>query len=234
MANLILTQVVEQLTGAGIPAALAYPGSPMPHIAAPVAAVHMQQVDSGSRTSTVEVHILCPGDNGGAACEEAALTAYNALCALGAVCRQEGCAYDRVTGLYSARVTAAFTQVVQDETVPVVLPGFSVELDGVAQTLAVAFTAQRTTGAQPDYATGESDPVGSHLGKGGWSLTLEEQIPPGTQEPADVTGVFSLTVNDGVDSWVYTGCRWTAIRREYTSQGLRRVRTGFALSRKEA
>lgn len=234
MASGILNQVVEQLTGAGIPAALAYPGSPMPHIAAPVAAVHMQQVDSGSRTSTVEVHILCPGKSGGAACEEAALAAYNALCALGAVCRQEGCAYDRVTGLYSARVTAAFTQVVQDETVPVVLPGFSVELDGVAQTLAVAFSAELDTGAQAVYVTGEAVAVGGCQGKQQWSLRLEEQIPPGTREPAEAGTEFTLTASDGVDSWVYTGCRWTSIRREYTSQGLRRVRTGFALSRREA
>lgn len=233
MANLILTQAVEQLTKAGLLAALAYPGSPMPMITAPVAAVHMQQVDSGSRTSTVEVHILCPGDLGGARCEEEALSALNALCALGAVCRQEGCTYDRVTGLYSARVTAAFTQVVQDEVTPVVLPGFSVSLNGVAQTLAVAFAAQLTTGAQLDYATAEAAPVGSHLGKSSWSLTLEEQIPVGTREPADVEGTFTLLADDGVAKARYTGCRWTSIRREYTSQGLRRVRTGFALNREE-
>jgi spore coat polysaccharide biosynthesis predicted glycosyltransferase SpsG len=33
---------------------------------------------------------------------------------------------------------------------------------------------------------------------------------------------------------VYSGCRFTTIRREFTKQGLRRIRKGVALSREES
>ena len=32
---------------------------------------------------------------------------------------------------------------------------------------------------------------------------------------------------------LYTGCRWTQIRREFTQRGIRRTRTGFAFLREE-
>ena len=232
MGSVVLGNVVTALEGIGLAAGLAYPGGAFPKITEPVAAVHLKQVDSSTRTATVEVLILSPAAQGGSVCEAAALDALRALWALGAACRQEGCRYDSVSQLYRVSLTATFTQTVQVDTGPT-LPGFSVAIDGVAQTGATSFRAQLETGAEAEYVAASAQAVASHGGTLRWTLRLEEQLPVGIQEPASPEGEFTLTVDTGTDNWRYLGCRWTIVSREYTVQGLHRVRTGFALSREE-
>lgn len=232
MGSVVLENVVTALGDSGLPAALAYPGSPFPMLTQPVAAVHLKQVDSTSRTATVEVLVLCPASLGGAVCQERALEALRVLWALGAVCRQESCQFDRVSQCFQVSLTAAFTQVVPDESGEVTA-GFSVAIDDVLQNACTLFRAQLDTGAEPEYVAAEPVAVASHGGCLRWTLHLEEQIPIGTEEPEDPEGEFTLTVDTGKECWQYLGCRWVTVTREYTTQGLRRIRTGFALSRKE-
>ncbi len=231
MGNVILQQVLTALKDGGFAAELAYPGRKMPQITGPVAAVHMAKVDSAALTSTVSVTILSPGKLGGAACEAEALEVMELLLGCGAVCVQEGCVYDRVSQLYAVEIRAAFTSVSQSEGTTGA--GFSVAINGVSHGCAVAFQSEETRDYTVEYVTTDPMPMANGTGKVQWSLRLEEQIPLGTAEPAEPSPGFSLVVTTEEKTETYTGCQWTSVSREYSSQGLRRLRKGFALKREE-
>lgn len=233
MGNVILQQVLTALKNGGFAAELAYPGRAMAQITEPVAAVRMEKVDSAALTSTVAVSILSPGELGGSACEEAALKALDLLLGCGAVCIQRGCTYDRVSRLYEVEISAAFTSISQSEEVTPTGPGFSVAIDGIRQSYAVSFRSQETRDYTAEYVTTEPLPMASGSGKVQWSLHLEEQVPVGTAEPAEPGPGFTLVVTTGEKTETFTGCQWTSVSRKYDSQGLRRVRKGFALNREE-
>lgn len=234
MGNVILEQVLTALKNGGFAAELAYPGGPMPRITGPVAAVHMEKVDSAALTSTVAVSILSPGKLGGTACEKEALKALDLLLGCGAVCVQRGCVYDRVSQLYAVEIHAAFTSLSQSEEGAPAGPGFAVSINGVRHGCAVSFRCEESRGYTAEYVTTEPLPMASGTGMVQWSLQLEEQIPVGTAEPAEPEPGFSLVITTDEKTETYTGCQWTSISREYSSQGLRRLRKGFALNRKEA
>lgn len=234
MGSVILQQVLTALKNGGFAAELAYPGRKMPRITGPVAAVHMARVDSAALTSTVSVSILSPGELGGAACEAEAMKALELLLDCGAVCVQEGCVYDRVSQLYGVEIRAAFTSAAQPEVEEAPAgPGFSVAINGIPQGCAVSFLAEETRGYTAEYVTTEPLPMASGTGMVQWSIRLEEQIPVGTAEPAEPSPGFSLVVTTEEKKETYTGCQWTSVSREYGSQGLRRLRKGFALKREE-
>lgn len=234
MGNVILQQVLTALKSGGFAAELAYPGRVMAQITGPVAAVHMEKVDSAALTSTVAVSILSPGELGGSACEEAALKALDLLLGCGAVCIQRGCTYDRVSRLYAVEISAAFTSLSQSEEEEIPTgAGFTVSINGIRQSCAVSFRSQETRGYTAEYVTTEPLPMASGSGKVQWSLHLEEQVPVGTAEPAEPSPGFTLVVTTEGKTETFTGCQWTSVSRKYDSQGLRRVRKGFALSREE-
>lgn len=233
MGNVILQQVLTALKKGGFAAELAYPGRAMPQITGPVAAVHMEKVDSAALTSTVAVSILSPGKLGGGICEEEALKALDLLLGCGAVCVQRGCVYDRVSQLYAVEISAAFTSLSQSEEPTATGPGFSVAVNGVRHGCAISFRSEETRGYTAEYRTTEPLPVASGTGMVQWSLQLEEQIPVGTTEPAEPSPGFTLVVTTEGKTETYTGCQWTSVSREYDSQGLHRVRKGFALNREE-
>ena len=231
---MILQQVLTALKNGGFAAELAYPGRKMPQITGPVAAVHMAKVDSAALTSTVSVTILSPGELGGSACEAEAMEAMELLLGCGAVCVQEGCVYDRVSQLYAVEIRTAFTSVSQSEEEETPAgPGFFVSINGVRHGCAVAFQSEETRDYTAEYVTTEPLPMANGTGMVQWSLRLEEQIPVGTAEPAEPSPGFSLVVTTGAKTETYTGCQWTSVSREYSSQGLRRLRKGFALKREE-
>lgn len=240
MGSLVVQKVITALCDSGLSAGAAWPGKAFPAITGPVAAVHLKEVDSSTMTATVEVMVLGPGAQGGTVCEETALEAMRVLWGLGAVCRQTGCSYDRTGDVFSVSLTAAFSQVVPDEgddgdqgETGQILSAFAVRVADVLQPHAVSFQATQETGAEMEYVAASPEAVASHSGTIRWSLTLKEEIPPGIREPESPEGEFSLTVEDGTDSWRYLGCRWQTVRRDYSVEGLTRVRTGFALSREE-
>lgn len=233
MGNVILEQVLTALRNGDFAAELAYPGRTMPRITGPVAAVHMEKVDSAALTSTVAVSILCPGEMGGDTCEEAALKALDLLRGCGAVCIQRGCTYDRIAQLYAVEISAAFTGLSRSEEGSTASPGFSVSIDGIRHGYAVSFLSEEHRGYTAEYVSTEPLPMAAASGQIRWDLRLEEQIPVGTAELPEPDPGFSLSVMTEGKTESYTGCQWTSISREYNSQGLRRIRKGFALKREE-
>ena len=232
MGYSILELVLRRLREDGFTADIAFPGQKFPQISDTVAAVHIERVDRANLEVTVEISIICPASMGGTVCEMRALRATEVLRWSGAVCVQNGCTYDGIAQVYVVSVLATFTGMTEAEDCTV-WPGFYCYVDNQLHRFAIGFTAEQQTGAAAQYVIGEAIPVGTSLGTAAWEIQLEELIPVGSPEfdsPMEPCVVKILTDQK---TEIYSGCRFTTIRREFTKQGLRRIRKGVALSREE-
>ena len=228
----ILERVLQKLTEAGFPAELAYSGKKHAAVTEPVAAVHIGKVDRGAYQITVEVSVLCPAGMGGTACEVEALRATEILRWTGAVCVQNGCSYDGVAQVYVVPVLATFTGVTEADSCEIG-PGFEVYINEVYQPFVKGFWEEESTGYTAEYEMGEAWPAGISREKGQWVFQLEELIPAGSPETAEPAANFELKLVTNVKTEKYFYCRWTSIRREFTREGLKRIRKGFCMDRVE-
>ena len=226
----ILEMVLRLLRQENFTADIAYPGQKYPVLTEPVAAVHLEKVDRSSLTVTVEISIICPASLGGGTCELEALRATEVLRWAGAVCVQNGCSYDGMAQVYVVSVLATFTGITEEDDCTIG-PGFTVHISDVYHPYAVSFSATRTTDHEVQYAVGENEPVGLTPSKVAWKLELEEVIPTGSPEAAQPTELFQLKLETPVQTEWYYHCRWTSEKRDFTRNGLKRIRIGTAMDR---
>ena len=232
MGYSILELVLRRLREDGFTADIAFPGQKFPQISDTVAAVHIERVDRANLEVTVEISIICPASMGGTVCEMRALRATEVLRWSGAVCVQNGCTYDGIAQVYVVSVLATFTGMTEAEDCTV-WPGFYCYVDNQLHRFAIGFTAEQQTGAAAEYVIGEAMPIGTSLGTTAWEIALEELIPVGSPEFDSPTDPCVVKILTDQKTEIYSGCRFTTIRREFTKQGLRRIRKGVALSREE-
>lgn len=232
MGYSILELVLRRLREDGFTADIAFPGQMFPQINDAVAAVHIEKVDRANLEVTVEISIICPASMGGTACEVRALRATEVLRWAGAVCVQNGCTYDGVAQVYVVSVLATFTGMTEADNCTV-WPGFYCYVDDQIHRFVIGFTAVEQTGADIDYVIGEATPVGTSIGTHGWEIQLEELIPVGSPEYDSPQEPCIVRIITDQKTEIYSGCRWTEIRREFSKQGLRRIRKGVALRREE-
>ena len=228
----ILELVLRRLREGKFTADVAYPGQKIPQITKPVATVHIEKVDRANMTVTVEVNIICPAAMGGTACEVEALRATEILRWSGAVCVQNGCTYDGISQVYVVAVLATFTCVTEANKCSLG-PGFVAYINKIIQPNAVAVSEEEVPGFQAEYVMGESAPAGISQGSSLWYIQLEELLPAGMTETADPAGAFELKIVTDVKTEVFYHCRWTSIRREFSREGLRKIRKGIAMLRQE-
>lgn len=232
MGYSILELVLRRLREANFKADIAYPGQKYPQISETVAAVHIEKVDRASLSVTVEVNIICPAEMGGTVCEVEALRATEILRLAGAECIQNGCSYDGVAQVYLVPVLATFVGSTEAEDCKLG-PGFRVSINEVRQPFVTLFREEETSGIQAEYVTGESAPAGISPGPRLWNIHLEELIPVGGPEAKEPTAAFELKVESTLKTEMYFHCLWTSVQREFTRDGLRRVRKGIAMDRVE-
>lgn len=234
MGDGILASVLETLGQAGFPAEAAYPGRRHPALEETVAAAHIESVDTEKLTVTVEVTILSPAQLGGTACEMAALRAAAALRGMGAACVQSGCRFDGLARVYSVAIQAVFPETLKAEEWKTAL-GFRVSLDDTPLPCVRGFTAEKRTDWAASYTIGENTPAGMAPGRVIWNITLEERFPIGSGETAQSDDGFQLVVERASGKKErYLGCRWSTEKREFTSAGLMRLRTGYAMKMEES
>lgn len=232
MGYSILELVLRRLREDGFTADIAFPGQKFPQISDTVAAVHIEKVDRANLEVTVEINIICPASMGGTACEVQALRATEVLRWSGAVCVQNGCTYDGIAQVYVVSVLATFTGVTEADDC-VVWPGFYCYVDNRLHRFAIGFAAVENTGAAAEYVIGEAAPIGTSIGTTAWEIQLEELIPVGSPEIASPSDPCVVKIVTDQKTELYSGCRWISVRREYTKQGLRRIRKGVALQWEE-
>jgi len=232
MSGSILDLVLDSLRQVNFQAEAAYSGRKYPQIHEPVATAHIHKADRDNRTVTVEVHIICPSALGGTFCELEALRAVEALCGRGASCTQDGCEYDGLAKVYLVRILAAFQCVSGPESCAMG-PGFRVYILETELPYAVSFHSEWTLDVTPVYEIGETAPIGVQESGSLWKFQLEELVPAGCRETEFPVSVFHFQVENDVTRETYYRCCWTGIRREYTPRGLRLIRTGISMERKE-
>jgi len=208
----VIDQAVSALKAAGIKTRRAYPGAEMPVITKVVAAVQIFQADFLEKSIALEAKLLCPQSLGGSACEDAAITAAQALEEAGFSCTVGQLTFDGRTGLFCVSCIAGKQE--QPEAVSVNIP---LKLGSISQKRVVSFTAKRQT-----------DEIITQLSDAPWKLRLEQFIPAGETEDRDPDGeTFSLTYG----SEKYTGCVWTFHSRVAEVDGIRQIREGTATGR---
>ena len=232
MGYSILELVLRRLREDGFTADIAFPGQKFPQISDTVAAVHIEKVDRANLEVTVEISIICPASMGGTACEVQALRATEVLRWSGTVCVQNGCTYDGIAQVYVVSVLATFTGVTEADDCTV-WPGFYCYVNERVHRFAVGFTAVEDTGVAAEYVVGEAAPIGTSIGTTGWEIQMEELIPVGSPEITGLAEPCEVKIVTDQKTEIYSGCRWTQVRREFSRQGLRRIRRGIALKREE-
>lgn len=234
MGESILAQVLDQLRLIHIASEKAYPGRKHSAIDETVAAVHIHRVDTAERTVTLAISILCPATMGGTACEVKAMEATAALQSIGGVCVQSGCEYDGLARAYCVEILATFYGDIQAEDCTLG-EGFQVLMDDNILPYAQSFTGEKLVNWENRYCIGEAEVVATIPGNVVWKITLEERIPFDYQENIRCDDTFVLRVAHltGVVE-TYRGCYWTSVKRQFTSTGIYRLRTGYAQSMEEA
>ena len=228
MGELMLETVLGQLRDAGFRAELAYPGRRIPEIREIVAAVHIQKADPVQASLTVAVTILAPEAEGGTACELEALRAMEALCRGGAVCTQNGCAYDSLGRVYSVTILAEYTGFLW-ETPCALGKGIRLSIGDEVVEYAVSFAMEKTSDPKWLQEMGSEVPVDTLWGIWVWKLRLEELLPMASIGASQPTENFTLRIQGETGTETYTGCCWTSVSYEYTPRGVRRIRTGYAI-----
>lgn len=226
----ILEMVLRLLRQEDFTADIAYPGMKYPVLTEPVVAVHLEKVDRSSLEVTVEVTIICPAFLGGTTCELEALRATEVLRWNGAKCIQHGCSYDGLAQVYQVSVMATFTGITEEDSCTIG-PGFTVHLSGIYHPYAIGFTATETADHAACYEMGETAPIGLSPGSTLWKLELEELIPAGSPEAEQPADLFELKLTTEIQTEHYYHCRWTSVKREFTRDGLRKTRVGYAMSK---
>ena len=232
MGYSILELVLRRLREDGFAADIAFPGQKFPQITDTVAAVHIEKVDRANLQVTVEINIICPASMGGTACEVKALRATEVLRWAGAVCVQNGCSYDGISQVYVVPVLATFTGITEADDC-MVWPGFYCYVDDRIHRFAVGFTAQQDNGGEAHYVIGQAAPIGTCVGTRRWEIQLEELIPVGSPEIESSEQPCEIRILTDQKTEIYSGCRWISEKREFSRQGLHRIRKGIALQREE-
>ena len=220
MWQTIVSMVIDALQASDIRADEAYPGSRIPALTGSVAAVRLGKVDRSVRTTAVQIVVMSPAAAGGSICEADALRTVQTLQNMGATCVKDVCKFDEMADVFYIEISAAFFGTPLESSWSAG-PGYSIFIGSQAMPGVTAFEISRKT-----------DEEVTSISNAKWQFTLEEQLIPGTSEPADPTEPFTLTVSRSNGDEVLSGCTWTSVRREDTLKGITQTRTGTAAGRK--
>jgi len=208
---LIIDQAIAAVAGAGIRAQRACPGMAMPAITEVVAAVQLAKSDLDKRETVLEVKFLCPQKLGAAACEDAALTAGEALKDIDLSCIIGPVTFDGRTGLFSISCMATKPEKVRRYL------DLPFKIGAVEQTRVVSFTAQQKT-----------DETVETISDAPWTVRLEQFFRNGFGEDSNPGG-DQFTITNGLE--IYHGCKWTSCKRITELDGTRQIREGTGMYR---
>ena len=221
MGTLILDMVVDLLNEGGVRAEAAQPAGNMTAVQLAVAAVSLEEVDQESGSVTVLVEIVGPSKIGARRCQQRALDAFEILCNAGGICRQGKCTFLSKADMFCIPVTAVFYGTATSEGWQ---PSahFEVMISGTSLPHVREFSAAQEIGAEV-----------TSLAEMGWTFSLEEFFPAGTEEAVDDPAEpFEVTLSDGSRCESYIGCNFMSRERTLEENGIRQVRRGTAQQRR--
>lgn len=225
-----LTGIVELLTGAGIRAGEAWPGGIAPELLSPAASVGLTGLDCGKGQAAITVTVLSPRRQGGWSCQTTAAKAVCTLANAGYTARMGQMEYLAESDCFRIAVEVTVDLRLVDGNWE---PGqcWEVLAGDTALSWVTEFTAEQDRGRRIIRDVCQTDPGRITPGSGGWSIRLTRQIPQGSTETEMPEEPFALTVSDGRQVRVYSGCCWNGVRRSCGQAGMTVEHWGFALSR---
>lgn len=225
-----LEYVAGLLSDAGLRTGEEYPGGERIEILSPVAAVGLRELDCAEGAVWFTVRVLSPRILGGWCCQTAAAKAAAVLSEAGMQCQTGEMDYASGSDCFCVTVSARM-EVSQKQGVWSAKPRWEILCNGVLQTGVVSFTAERDLDRRVVGAFCQGEPVSVSPGRGGWKLTLVQDLSRAEGEPEAAEEPFTLVAWQ--DKWasVYSGCCWNTTRWEHTPGGLRLTRQGFGLGR---
>ena len=215
----IVENVIEALRSAGIRSDEGYPGSRIPALTDPVAAVQLGKVDRSVRTTVVQVVVMSPAKHGGALCEKTALRAVNALQNMNATCVKDICRFDEMADVFYIEINASFFGTALENRWSAG-PGYSVKIGMQPMDKVISFAVERKI-------EGGLETINEAV----WEFTMEELLPPGYSEPPDPAEPFSITITRASGAETFGGCMLISVKREETIRGVTQIRKGLAHSR---
>ena len=207
-----INQVIEALREAGFRAERGYPSRKMPDPASAVVAVCL--AEQTREKAAVRVMVYCGGDLGGAVCEDQALLVAAVLKGMGGNCSVGGCEFHSKTGLFCVEVTAAWPQI----------PPVTVLVGETALPYVTAVTAKQSW-VDVFSADGTSTSL-----KKGWSIFVEEMLPPGSFLMEKDTVGFAITLLHETGSETYDNCYWDSVTSQVSIDGVYRKREAWTWS----
>lgn len=225
-----LEYVAGLLSAAGLRAGEEYPAGERMEVLSPVAAVGLRELDCAEGLAWFTVRVLSPRILGGWCCQTAAAKAAAALSGAGLQCQTGEMDFLSGSDCFCVTVTARM-EVSQKAGVWSARPRWEVLCGGVLQTGVASFAAERDLNRRVVGAFCQSEPVAVSSGRGGWRLTLVQDLGRAEGEPETPEEPFELVVWQEKWASVYSGCCWNSTRWEHTPGGLRLTRQGFALGR---
>ncbi len=223
----LLEELRTLLEDAGIPAGEEYPAGERVEILSPVAAVGLRELDCANAVARFSVRILSPRMLGGWCCQQKAALAAQTLHRAGMTCSAAEMEYLKGSDCFCVGLTVS-RPVYEDAGGWSAGSGWRVLRDDVEEKHVRSFRAVRNQGRRLLGAFCQSEPVGVTPGAGGWQIEL---VQSGAEEPEEAGEPFTLTVYAGGAGQHYRGCCWNETEIVLGSEGLKRIRRGFALTR---
>lgn len=223
----LLEELTRLLEEAGIPAGEEYPAGDRVEILSPVAAVGLRELDCANGLVRFSVRILSPRLLGGWCCQQKAALAVQVLHGADMRCTVEEMEFLSGCDCFCVNLIAV-QSVCWDGACWSPGQRWQVLLDGVEEKHVLSFRAVRSQGRRLVGAFCQSAPIGVTPGAGGWQFEL---VQSGGEEDTEETESFALTVRAPGTEQRFTGCCWNETEIVLGSEGLKRIRRGFALDR---
>jgi hypothetical protein len=218
MGQLILDEVIGLLRDGGIRADAAFPPESIQRITSPVAAVSLEKVDLGKRSTEVRVEILAPKESGGYACQKKALEVCVILEAAGATCCQENCEFLNKANVFRVPVKAVFRGASRPNNHEA-MPKYTVTAGDMTLQYVCGFSAQQKVTATSNWQNAP------------WEVTVEEFFPWGVLPTLEPEEPFQLKLRCMGKTEHYENCRWSGNKRIAEELGIRQIRTASATGR---
>lgn len=209
MASERISQAVEALRAAGFRVDRGFPGRKIPDVTTPVVAVNL--AEQTREKITVLARVYCSGDLGGVVCEDQALAVAAVLKGIGGNDSVGSCQFQSKLGLFCVEVKAVWPQV----------PPVTVLVGETVLPYVTAVTAKQRW---VDVASSDGT---STTQKKGWSIFMEEMLPPGSPLMENGATSFSMTLCHESCSEQYTNCYWDTITSQMGIDGVLRKRTAW-------
>lgn len=214
-----IEKTITALADVGIPAQRGYPSGIIPSLTSPMATVSIKKAEQDELTLSVSVYT--PLSDGGTACEDLALTAAEALRALGAECELGACGFSGKGGLFSLPVLAKFTGELTTAEKIKLIP--KVEIDDVVQTglsdVTVAYTC--STVKVKDTTTSEIEMASADRR---WHITIEDVVDARSAPIEAIEDGFAMVISRSEQEETYSGCCWEKQSTQTEGERIRRVR----------